>query len=366
MKLPSFASPLGEPQTRAAPAPAYRLLQAGQDITGRLTGRLIALTLTERRGLEADQLDIELDDGDGQLALPARGAKLCLALGWAGQPLVPKGTFVVDEIEHTGAPDRLIIRARSADLRGGMAAKQERSFHRNTVGEVVRAIAQRHSLMAVIHPALRELAVDHLDQTGESDANLLTRLADLVGAVATVKQDRLLFMKPGEALSASGLPLPPFILTRASGDEHRFSMAERDAYTGVRAYYQDTRRARKGEVSVPADAPPSHGNASAPSNIKELRHLYANRQNAQRAAQAEWQRIQRGLATFSITLARGDAALFPERPVVVRGWKAGIDGDRWVIKETMHSLSADGGFRTGVGLEVRCESGTKEWAQPRD
>lgn len=69
------------------------------------------------RGFEADQLDLELDDADGKIVLPRRGAVITLALGWKGQPLFPKGAFTVDEIEHTGAPDRLTIRARSADFR---------------------------------------------------------------------------------------------------------------------------------------------------------------------------------------------------------------------------------------------------------
>ncbi|KAB8065723.1 phage tail protein I [Janthinobacterium violaceinigrum] len=43
--------------------------------------RLINLTLTLCRGDESDQLDISLDDSDGKLALPPRGAQIALALG---------------------------------------------------------------------------------------------------------------------------------------------------------------------------------------------------------------------------------------------------------------------------------------------
>lgn len=54
----------------------------GADITQKLEKRLLSLTLTDNRGVEADQLDMELDDADGQL--PRRGVVLSLALGWAG------------------------------------------------------------------------------------------------------------------------------------------------------------------------------------------------------------------------------------------------------------------------------------------
>ncbi|MBN0602767.1 phage late control D family protein, partial [Pseudomonas aeruginosa] len=83
---------------------------------------------------------------DGQIVLPRRGAVITLALGWKGQPLFPKGSFTVDEIEHAGAPDRLTIRARSADFRETLNTRREKSWHQTTVGDVVKEIAARHNL----------------------------------------------------------------------------------------------------------------------------------------------------------------------------------------------------------------------------
>ncbi|MCE1685645.1 phage late control D family protein, partial [Enterobacter hormaechei] len=83
-----------------------------KDISGRIQSRLMSLTMTDNRGFEADQLDIELDDADGSLVLPSRGNVISLALGWRDQPLISKGRFTVDEIGHSGAPDKLTIRAR--------------------------------------------------------------------------------------------------------------------------------------------------------------------------------------------------------------------------------------------------------------
>jgi phage protein D len=60
-------------------------------------------------------------------------------------------------------------------------------------------------------------------------------------------------------------------------------------------------------------------------NVKELRYIYANQTNAMRAARAEWERIQRGVAEFDITLAKGRPELYPEQPTTVRGFKPDID-----------------------------------------
>jgi uncharacterized protein len=84
-------------------APDFSLSLQEKDITQNIRKRLITLSLTDNRGFEADQLDIELDDSDGLMAMPQRNAVLALSLGWKGAALTPKGLFTVDEVEHRGA-----------------------------------------------------------------------------------------------------------------------------------------------------------------------------------------------------------------------------------------------------------------------
>ncbi|TPQ33432.1 phage tail protein [Cupriavidus pinatubonensis] len=348
--------------------PAYRLTHDGQDLTTRFQGRLISLTLVDNRGFEADQLDIELDDSDGLLALPEKGVRLQLALGWEDTGLVDKGSYKVDEIEHAGPPDRLTIRARSADLASDMTTRKERSFRNQTIGDLVRAIAGKNELVAVIAAKLADVVIEHLDQTGESDANLLTRLAKDHDAISTVKQGKLLFIQAGAALSASGVPLPTVTITRASGDTHNFLIADRENYNGVKAYYQDTRRAMKGEVVIDAsnatvrqEEPatskgilhlPALPTPPNPDNVKVLRHIYATKSNAERAACAEWARMQRGVASFCITLARGRPDMFPELRTKVSGWKPQIDNTGWTITKVTHRLTEQG-YTTSLDLELR-------------
>ncbi|WP_337118049.1 contractile injection system protein, VgrG/Pvc8 family, partial [Staphylococcus aureus] len=93
----------------------------------------------------------------------------------------------VDEVEHSGAPDVLNIRARSADMREGLARKRERSWHEQTLGQIISAIAMEYALQPLIEVALAAIGLPHLDQTAESDLNLLTRLAHDNDAIASVK-----------------------------------------------------------------------------------------------------------------------------------------------------------------------------------
>ncbi|HFP0290864.1 TPA: phage late control D family protein, partial [Escherichia coli] len=118
-------------------------------------------------------------------------------LGWKGEPLVDKGTYIVDEVAHEGPPDRLTLSANSADFREEFNVKREVSWHDVTVERVVSAIAHRYGLKAQISDMLMDIEIDHADQTEESDMSFLTRMADMLGAITTVKNGCLLFILPG-------------------------------------------------------------------------------------------------------------------------------------------------------------------------
>ncbi|WP_081775112.1 contractile injection system protein, VgrG/Pvc8 family [Methylobacillus glycogenes] len=189
------------------PHPIFSLTLDGKDLTQKFADRLISLTLTDNRGYEADQLDLILDDTDGRLDIPLRGVQVKLALGWKESGLVPKGSFTVDEVEHTGTPDQLTIRARSADLRAGLTQQKERSWHDTDIGTVVREIAQENGLKAMISDPLKLKAIAHFDQTNESDISFLNRVAAMFDAIVTVKNGNLLFMETGIGVSANGKSL---------------------------------------------------------------------------------------------------------------------------------------------------------------
>ena len=324
----------------AYPKPSYRITLDGSDITPRINGRLISLSLREQRGLEADQLDITLADHDGQLAIPPRGAELQVAFGWQEEGLVDKGRFTVDEVQHTGTPDQLTIRARSADMRGQLPGKRTQGWHDVTLGEIVTTIAGRNALEPVVAAALNGIRIGHIDQTDESDLNFLTRLGERYDAIAAIKAGRMLFTVAGQGLTASGRAMPAITLTRRDGDQHRYSVTDRDAYSGVKAYWNDTRGAERHTVL-----------AGTEENAKQLRPTYATEDDALAAARAEWQRIQRGLAEFELTLALGRADLLPETPLTLAGFKPQIDATAWLVSEVTHSLN-DGGFGTVVKCEV--------------
>lgn len=275
----------------------------------------------------------------------------------------------MDEIEHSGAPDKLTIRARSADFRETLNIRRDHSYHKTTIDGIIKTVAERNKLTPTLNKAISDLTVDHIDQTNESDGNLITRLAKQYGAIAAVKNGNLLFIRQGQAKTASGKPIPVMMIIRSLGDGHQFSMADRGAYTGVVANWLNTRTTEKPEVKVKRKRKSKATSTAKPKqpeekqgeyligtdeNVLTLRTTYTSKHNAQRAAKSNWERLQRGAAKFSIQLAKGRADLYPEVPVKVTGFKKQIDEADWTLVTVTHSVS-DRGFTTALELEVKID-----------
>lgn len=321
--------------------PDYLITGAGLAISPALDARLQRLRLIDRRGLEADQLEITLEDHDGRLAIPHKGAELRLSLGWVGQGRVDRGTFIVDEVEHSGTPDTLTVRGRSADLRESNPTKRCHSWHNAALGDIVSELAGRLGLTPRVADELAGIAIEHIDQTDESDLHFLTRLAERYDALCTAKAGHLLFMPNGRGVTAGGAAIPTLTLQRDVGDQHRYIAADRDAWTGVIAYWADLDTAERRDVTV-----------GSTGNAKYLRPTFEDEAHAREAAQAEWQRIQRGLAEMTLHLAEGRADLYPETPVRLRGFKTPIDATPWIVTEVTHTMD-DTGYTAQLQMEVQ-------------
>ncbi|MCZ3210685.1 contractile injection system protein, VgrG/Pvc8 family [Acinetobacter baumannii] len=327
---------------QANAVPIYRLSVDGLDISSKVNNRMMQMRIENKRGFEADTLDLTLSDHDGLLEIPSKGAIIQAWISWQLNGLVYKGSFVVKEVEHAGAPDVLRIRATSGDMKKSLKKKKERSFDNITLGDLIRKIAIEHDLNDQVSEELANHKIIHIDQN-ESDANLLTRLADEHDAIATIKNGKLLFMPKGQSQTISGQELPTFVLTRSKGDEHRYSFSDGgEEVTAIRAFYYDNKMAKKLEVIV---GDQSH------QNIKELRHIHRDKQTATLAARAKLNHFKRTAETLSYRLARGVPDLIPEQTFLFIGVKEQIDEIFWLGTTITDTLDGNG-YTTDLQLEV--------------
>lgn len=342
--------------------PLARVVVNGQDITPMLFGkvaqpngrpprnRLVSLSISEKRGEEADQLDLIIDDSDGAVAIPPDGATIAVSIGWKQgsdvQPgLVDKGTFIVDEVGHAGPPDLITIKARAADFIGDLKNRREQGWHGTTLGGIVTELAQRHGLKASVAASLAQIAVTSKAQSRESDMAFLRRLGRENHAVATIKKGVMILKPIGDGKTPSGKALPSVAITRRQGDQHQFQRQKREEVTGVTASWRDRDGAKNDTVT--------HGEKKG---ARKLSRVYGSESEARTAAQAAHARAGRQPLSLTMTLALGRADLHPEQKAKVSGYKAAIDAVTWLIAEVTHTIG-DRGFQTQLKLDTGAMDG---------
>lgn len=318
------------------------LLDDGTDLAAKVDPRFLDLRLTEKRGGEADELSVTLHNHDRLLIAPRTGRTLSLALGWRrGGPatgLVGKGRFKVDEVEESGTPDLITIRARSADMAGDYRKRRTQTWKDTTVGAVLNSIAGRYGNAALVHPDLAGRAIAVIEQHGKSDMAFVKDLGSRFDALATWKDGRLIFMPMGSKTTATGKIIPTLILTRRDGWGWRFTEADREKNDGAEAEWHDKADGKRKKVTTGGQNP------------KKLKRVYGSQAEAQQAADAATGKGERGAFTFNYDLAEADLQIQPNARVKLAGWNARIDAIEWLVESVETSLG-EGGLQQKVMLE---------------
>ncbi len=328
------------------PVPAWQVTLDGQDLTDAMRPILIELSLTEKRGEEADSIEIRLGDEDGRLSLPPPTATLSVALGWAqgtgvAAGLVDKGSYRVDELAWNGPPDMVSITGRAADLTGELRKRRDENWIAQSLSAIVARIAGRHGLTPKVHQLLANVQIPAMRQKAKSDIAFVSELGRRYDAVATVKAGTLILAPIGVGTTAGGAALSAVAIARADCTAYGWRRMKRDEYDGVEAEWHDRGSAKRQTVTVGGKA-----------NARRLKRTYASESDARAAAEGAKRRDARTAAEVTLTLAYGDARLMPELPVSLSGFKSEIDGASWQIAEVTHRVSATGGFTTDLTLDL--------------
>ncbi|MDR7101448.1 contractile injection system protein, VgrG/Pvc8 family [Croceicoccus sp. BE223] len=320
-------------------------IDGGQDLTDRFEPLLVSLRLTEQRAESCDELEIVLVDRTGEIELPPEGSRLQVSLGWergtgVAIGLVDKGTFLVDEVAWDGPPDRITLRARSADMAKSFRTRRTRTWNGKTIGEIVGQVAADNGLNAACHPDFAATVVTSVEQANKSDMQLLRDLGRRYDAIATVKDGNLIFAPIGADTTVGGSPIPSIELTRSAGDRYSYRRASREkAQDGAEATWHDQGAAKQKTAS--------HGGQ----NRKRLKRIYASQADADAAAKSETNRLARAAASFEVTLAYGDAAIAAGMKATLSGFKSEIDAKTWRIARVEHEMDSNG-FRSRLEMET--------------
>jgi len=113
---------------------------------------------------------------------------------------------------------------------------------------------------------------------------------------------------------------------------------ERDAQNGVEAQYHDGKTGARKTVSTGGGNP------------QRLKHIYASKSSAQRAAKSNAAKRARAKSKFEYSLALADCTLRPNQRVALSGWSATVSGMNWLIESIETTMGA-----SGIRQQVRFE-----------
>jgi phage protein D len=340
--------------------PDYRIKANSADITALIRARLISLRYTDEAGAASDMLEIVLADHDDArpLAMPRVGAILSLSIGYKNA-LRKIGDFTVDEIERSGYPCSLTIRARAAGFdkgdngAGNFKTQRTRGWVAGmTIGGVVAKIAQEHGLKPRVASNLAGEVLPQIDQKFESDLNFLLRVLKKYGAIAKPTNGFLVVSRTGTLKSISGLALPPVTLKPADVASFRMVQSKRETAGQVVAFWHSVEKAKQMQESVGEGEP-----------VTRLPTDYPTQALALAAARAELERKQRGGATVSLTMA-GRADVMAEGALILSGFRDGVNGS-WSITRAEHAIN-NGGYVTTVEAEIPTDTSNEKTKESGD
>ncbi len=327
--------------------PSFRVLANSKDITAIIKERFISLRLTDETGITSDMVEITLSDADPLVPIqkPPKGAELEIFLGYDGVT-DRLGLFVVDELEYSGWPGEMTIRARGAIFdktpkgKANLQSQKTRSWPANTkLGDMVSKIAKEHGMEPAVSKSLKSIVLPHIAQSDESDLNLLVRLGKKYDAIVKPSDGKLILAKRGESKSVGGQTMASISLTPASGiTSFRVMETARETSGTVVAYYHSTRTAKRHEVKLGSGEP-----------VTRLKQFLPTKEMAVAAAEAELAKRNRKKSTLSICMpGRSDVAA--ECPLTTAGFRDGVDGS-WIITRVEHELDK-GGYRVRIEAET--------------
>lgn len=298
----------------------------GEDATAVIRDRLVSLEATDEDGLEADRLELELDDRDGRIAWPEVDAVLELSLGYRETGLTTIGRYAVDGVSGEGPRQTMRIRAKAVDMKSAARAPRTRAWEDVTLRDIVEKLASEAGLEAVVGESVAGLSWPYVAQTAESNLHFLTRLLRPLDIVAKPAGGALIVQRRGEDRTAAGDAIEPVAIGRGQLASWRWSLGERERYLCVEAEWSDIGAGVTRKIVVGEGEPK-----------RRLRHVYPSEAEARRAARGELDQAGRNALEISADIAGFEPALFAGGRVRLTGLRPELVGD-WQVTAVAHRL----------------------------
>lgn len=340
-----------------------RVRYENKDISQSLAPYLKSLSYTDHLSGEADDLTLTIEDRKGLWQsdwMPDMGAELTVAIasrGWSGtdeEKTLRLGLFEIDEIESSGAPSEVSIKAMSVPeanaLRGTL---HTRSWEDAEFRLIAQDIANGAG-MELVYDTDDNPKLDRAEQTEQSDLSFLQQLCNDQGFALKVCEKQVIIfdeakyemVKPTITIVKPGTPY-----TQEKGMVYvtgltswRLRRKVRDIYKACHVAYQqpDTKALIEATFTAPE---------KTEGKTLEVKEEAATTAEAERLARKRLREKNREEITGSFDLP-GNFLMLASVTVTLLGFGV-FDGD-YIIDTASHSMG--NGYTTSIDVR-RCLDG---------
>ncbi len=319
------------------------LLYDNKDISTYLEPYLIDFSYTDHAGGKADDLQVTLEDRAGLWRgdwLPEKGALLKAAIiVEAGQTMkLPAGTFEIDEIECTGPPEQVKIKAVSVPVSSSLRGENKtRAWEQIRLSTIAKDIAFGGGL-ELLYETDDDPEYDRIEQTEQSDLAFLLKLCEDAGLSLKVTGKQIVIFDDSKYEQME--PVMTIIKGQSPVISYSAISSTREVYSSAKVTYQSSKYS---DPIIYTFTPPNRPKTGKTLIINERVSSFAE---AERLAKKRLRQKNKEEIRFSLTMV-GDVALVAGVTVMLQGWGK-FDG-KYFIDEAVHEGGGNG-YTTKVEL----------------
>lgn len=336
----------------------YTYLYNKIDITRNISPSLLSVTFTDNEHAKSDEIELQIEDSDHKWKdkwYPEKGAELNIKMGYDDliKPLMNCGSFEIDEIENSFAPDTVSIRGLSTSIKKSLRQNNNFSYGGEdaptSLVEIAYEIASKHKFSDIIGAnKIANIKIKHISQYSQSDLAFLTKLAESYGYIFSVKGDKFIFYSYSELENEKAV----LTLNRTNIISGSIKNKSHEIYKACEIAYWDKKK--PGQIKAIYEDP-----SKEDGDILKLNIRCENVEQAKIKAKAALKKANRNEMTGNFSLI-GDILLkagknieFEElgvKPGSLYSSKSKLDG-KYHIRTSRHSITRLSGYTTEI--EVR-------------
>lgn len=328
----------------------------GTDISADINRHLISLTYIDNEEDEADDLQIALEDRDEVWmlkwlndAFAAAGSEalkisaLIMPQNWHGDgrdSALPTGEFELDDVDASGPPSSITIKATSLPYSGtARQTKKSKAWENYNLNGIANEIASRNGLKCMYLSSANPKYV-RVEQLQEPDITFLQRLCKAAG-ISLKATDRMLVLFDEAEYEAKAAVKT---ITRGAGGYGKYNLRSGKAdqqYKSCRVSYTDPIE-RKTYTATYTDP-----DVKDSDQVLDVKVKFTSIAEGQLLAKNFLRQKNKFEKTAEFTLP-GDPSLVAGVTVELKRWGR-YDG-KYIVKTAEHSVSKSGGYKTKIKL----------------